>query len=105
MRPPSAWLIMRRPFFRPRSRCRFDRENPCKLLIGEVAERSKALDWNSSNISTGVRGFESHPLRQMVINSRAWCSRGAEGPAANNPTLSAKGSHGGPHRFLRDDQS
>jgi glycolate oxidase len=28
-----------------------------------VAERSKALDWNSSNISTGVRGFESHPLR------------------------------------------
>jgi hypothetical protein len=32
-------------------------------LIGEVAERSKALDWNSSNILTGVRGFESHPLR------------------------------------------
>ena len=31
---------------------------------GEVAERSKALDWNSSNIFTGVRGFESHPLRQ-----------------------------------------
>jgi len=26
-------------------------------------------------------------------------------PAANNPALSAKGSHGGPHRFLRDDQS
>src|SRR6184192_1562222 len=46
--------------------------------------------WNSSHISTGVRGFESHPLRQMVINSRASCSRGAE----------AKGSHGGPHRFL-----
>ena len=32
---------------------------------GEVAERSKALDWNSSNIFTGVRGFESHPLRQF----------------------------------------
>ncbi len=30
---------------------------------GEVAERSKALDWNSSYILTGVRGFESHPLR------------------------------------------
>jgi hypothetical protein len=30
-----------------------------------VAERSKALDWNSSNILTGVRGFESHPLRQI----------------------------------------
>src|SRR5579862_6010872 len=34
-------------------------------MIGEVAERSKALDWNSSNIFTGVRGFESHPLRQL----------------------------------------
>jgi hypothetical protein len=45
---------------------------------GEVAERSKALDWNSSNIFTGVRGFESHPLRQSGC--------------------------GGPHRFLRDDQ-
>ena len=56
----------------------------CKPLIGEVAERSKALDWNSSNIFTGVRGFESHPLRHL--------------------TLSAK-DHGGPHRFLRDDQS
>jgi hypothetical protein len=30
-----------------------------------MAERSKALDWNSSNIFTGVRGFESHSLRQM----------------------------------------
>ena len=30
---------------------------------GEMAERSKALDWNSSNILTGVRGFESHSLR------------------------------------------
>jgi hypothetical protein len=37
----------------------------CNSLIGEVAERSKALDWNSSNIFTGVRGFESHPLRQI----------------------------------------
>jgi hypothetical protein len=32
-------------------------------LAGEMAERSKALDWNSSNILTGVRGFESHSLR------------------------------------------
>ena len=39
----------------------------CNLLKGEVAERSKALDWNSSNIFTGVRGFESHPLRQFVV--------------------------------------
>jgi hypothetical protein len=29
-----------------------------------MAERSKALDWNSSNIFTGVPGFESLPLRQ-----------------------------------------
>ncbi len=33
-------------------------------VLGEVAERPKALDWNSSYIFTGVRGFESHPLRQ-----------------------------------------
>ena len=45
---------------------------------GEVAERSKALDWNSSNILTGVRGFESHPLRHS--------------------------DRGGPRRFLRDDE-
>jgi hypothetical protein len=32
-----------------------------------VAERSKALDWNSSNIFTGVRGFESHPLRHVQL--------------------------------------
>jgi hypothetical protein len=36
-----------------------------------VAERSKALDWNSSNIFTGVRGFESHPLRQRSAVIRA----------------------------------
>jgi hypothetical protein len=36
-----------------------------------VAERSKALDWNSSNIFTGVRGFESHPLRQWSTVIRA----------------------------------
>jgi hypothetical protein len=35
-----------------------------KFKFGEVAEWSKALDWNSSYILTGVRGFESHPLRQ-----------------------------------------
>ncbi len=32
---------------------------------GEMAERSKALDWNSSNIFTGVPGFESLSLRHM----------------------------------------
>src|SRR2546423_8815903 len=31
-----------------------------------MAERSKALDWNSSNIFTGVRGFESHSLRHVL---------------------------------------
>src|SRR6516165_1040568 len=55
-----------------------------KYLIGEVAERSKALDWNSSNISTGVRGFESHPLRQALqkISSprdrRSWQRRSGD---------------------------
>ena len=34
--------------------------------FGEVAEWSKALDWNSSNIFTGVPGFESLPLRQTT---------------------------------------
>jgi hypothetical protein len=38
------------------------------FVRGEVAERSKALDWNSSNIFTGVRGFESHPLRQFCVS-------------------------------------
>ena len=33
--------------------------------VGEVAERSKALDWNSSYIFTGVRRFESSPLRHF----------------------------------------
>ena len=41
------------------------------MLNGEVAERSKALDWNSSNIFTGVRGFESHPLRHKSTVIRA----------------------------------
>jgi hypothetical protein len=57
------------PFFvgsiRPRHSLRRRRESSRKGLIGEVAERSKALDWNSSNILTGIRGFESHPLRQF----------------------------------------
>ena len=40
---------------------------------GEVAERPKALDWNFSNIFTGVRGFESHPLRHSTIRiKRLW---------------------------------
>jgi hypothetical protein len=43
----------------------------CNMLKGEVAERSKALDWNSSNIFTGVRGFESHPLRHFPAVVRA----------------------------------
>jgi hypothetical protein len=34
-------------------------------LIGEMAERSKALDWNSSKPRKGFRGFESHSLRQI----------------------------------------
>ena len=33
---------------------------------GEMAERSKALDWNSSNIFTGVPGFESLSLRHFL---------------------------------------
>jgi hypothetical protein len=36
------------------------------LRFGEVAEWSKALDWNSSNALTGIRGFESHPLRHTA---------------------------------------
>src|ERR1700730_729251 len=42
------------------------RENSRKSLIGEVAERPKGLDWNSSNIVTGVLRFESHPLRHLT---------------------------------------
>ena len=98
-----------------------------KCLIGEMAERSKALDWNSSNIFTGVRGFESHSLRhtkgvclqtpfvwrrrccgrsQRVRQNRwerFWTMRsiGPEGPAAR--TLSAKtitkGAFGSPARL------
>ena len=45
----------------------FDRPShlryPC-CAFGEVAEWSKALAWKVSNIPKGVRGFESHPLRQ-----------------------------------------
>ena len=37
-----------------------------EFRFGEVAEWSKALDWNSSNIFTGVPGFESLPLRQTM---------------------------------------
>ena len=59
-----------RPFLKgSRTRPGFFRERSRKSLIGEVAERSKALDWNSSNISTGVRGFESHPLRHLTVRS------------------------------------
>ena len=43
---------------------------PFRPLDGEVAEWSKALDWNSSYILTGVRGFESHPLRQYIETPR-----------------------------------
>ena len=48
-----------------RCRCRAFRVGFAALPAGEVAERSKALDWKFSNIFTGVRGFESHPLRQI----------------------------------------
>jgi hypothetical protein len=82
MRLPTACIIIRRPFFDGHGLLRRVRRSFRKLLIGEVAERSKALDWNSSNISTGVRGFESHPLRHHAAQD-----------------------HGGPHWFLRDDQS
>ena len=44
---------------------RYRKVNRGDKEFGEVAEWSKALDWNSSYIFTGVRGFESHPLRQM----------------------------------------
>ena len=40
------------------------------LDYGEVAEWSKALDWNSSYVRKGIRGFESHPLRQMPMVAR-----------------------------------
>jgi hypothetical protein len=36
-------------------------------LNGQMAERSKALDWKSSNIFTGVRGFESHSVRHKSV--------------------------------------
>ncbi len=52
---------------------------------GEVAEWSKALDWNSSYIFTGVRGFESHPLRQKTHKrpERGVSFSGTEGWAEN----------------------
>jgi hypothetical protein len=31
-----------------------------------MAERSKALDWNSSYARKGIRGFESHSLRHIL---------------------------------------
>jgi hypothetical protein len=77
-------------------------------LIGEVAERSKALDWNSSNIFTGVRGFESHPLRQTTrVPKPACCSPAKAAPFAGEVDTAARlaNEHGGPHWFLRDDQS
>jgi hypothetical protein len=33
-------------------------------VYGQVAEWSKALAWKVSNTLKGVRGFESHPVRQ-----------------------------------------
>ena len=47
MRLGGTCFIMRRRF--SRSTARAGADCLCKLLIGEVAERSKALDWNSSN--------------------------------------------------------
>ncbi len=41
-------------------------------LLGFGAARSRSKGggecWNSSYIFTGVRGFESHPLRQFLIS-------------------------------------
>jgi hypothetical protein len=68
MRLKTPCIIMRRPFFDGHGPQAPVRRGLRKLLIGEVAERSKALDWNSSNILTGVRGFESHPLRHPDAN-------------------------------------
>jgi hypothetical protein len=59
-------------------------------MAGEMAERSKALDWNSSYARKGIRGFESHSLRQLR-------QRGPLPP----PSCPF---YGGSHRFLRDDQ-
>ena len=58
------------------------------MLKGEVAERSKALDWNSSNIFTGVRGFESHPLRHKSLVVRA----GPEATTSRQPRQARKGA-------------
>ena len=60
----------------------------CNLLKGEVAERSKALDWNSSNIFTGVRGFESHPLRHKTVVVRA----GSFATMSRQPRQARKGA-------------
>jgi hypothetical protein len=73
MRARTACIIIRRLFRGVRSLLSLFRGDFVKSLIGEVAERSKALDWNSSNIFTGVRGFESHPLRQTIAKP-AGCS-------------------------------
>ena len=53
-----------------------------------MAERSKALDWNSSNIFTGVRGFESHPLRHWSTVIRA----GAFATTYREPRQARKGA-------------
>ena len=74
MRGPAAGSIPRLGWMPIQERFWQGRTGPCGVGTickgrGEVAERSKALDWNSSNIFTGVRGFESHPLRQFC---QAW---------------------------------
>ncbi len=82
------------PFFVGSIRCQYSlrrrRESSRKGLIGEVAERSKALDWNSSNILTGIRGFESHPLRHYAIRvsgrpNSAYCRKKRRGFEPTNP--------------------
>jgi DNA polymerase-3 subunit gamma/tau len=58
-----------------------------------VAERSKALDWNSSNIFTGVRGFESHPLRQIRVIRRSTATRaGFSATISREPRQARKGA-------------
>ena len=63
------------------------------MLKGEVAERSKALDWNSSNIFTGVRGFESHPLRHCAQAGRSMVVRaGSFATMSRQPRQARKGA-------------
>ncbi len=56
--------------------CPQDRDRVTFAAVGEVAEWSKALDWNSSYARKGIRGFESHPLRQYFPGCAQRAPRG-----------------------------